>query len=85
MKKLTKRYNNIVIQSFSYQNKGFDLLKDSLHLTDFYQKPMAYMQYATKPSCYSRSHLDQKKVWFERDVAAPNTLTSHETIQPDRA
>ena len=33
----------------------------------------------------SENHLDPYKVCFERDVTAPNTLTSHETIQPDRA
>ena len=36
-------------------------------------------------SCYTGSHLDEQNVCFERDVTALNTLTSHETIQPDRA
>ena len=32
MKKLSKIYNIIVIQSFIRQNKGFDLFKESFHL-----------------------------------------------------
>ena len=35
--------------------------------------------------CYIRSHLGEQNVCFERDVTALNTLTSHESIQPDRA
>ena len=35
--------------------------------------------------CYNRSHLGWKTVCFERDITAPNTLTSHHKIQPDRA
>ena len=30
-------------------------------------------------------YLGEQNVCFERDVTALNTLTSHETIQPDRA
>ena len=46
VKKLTKIYKLFFFRSFIHQNKGFDLLKDSLYLTDFYEKLMAYIQYA---------------------------------------
>ena len=40
---------------------------------------------STNLYCYTRNYLDLYKVCFERNVTAPNTLTSHKTIQHDRA